>query len=68
MLLPILLALATLIAAGQSRAETFTHQGQEIARIEALRLLLANPNAKVLRCNEVELTEKATLRNKKKQK
>lgn len=68
MLLPILLALATLIAAGQSRAETLTHQGQEIARIEALRLLLANPNAKVLRCNEVELTEKATLRNKKKQK
>lgn len=54
-----------LLIGSYSHAEqSFTINGREGTKLEALKALIANPEAKVVRCNDVELTEKATLKNK----
>jgi hypothetical protein len=47
-----------LIGSGPDRVST--------TKLGAMRALLSDANTVVYRCNEVELTEKATIRNKKK--
>jgi hypothetical protein len=36
-----------------------------IAKVEALKTLLVEPTSQVFKCNEQEVSDKATLRNKK---
>ena len=43
----------------------FILNGKEISKLEAVKTLLNQPKAKVIKCNEVELSDKATLKNKK---
>jgi hypothetical protein len=37
-----------------------------VTKVEALRALVTDPNAVVMRCQQQELSDKATLRNRKK--
>ncbi len=57
-----LLALSAQVA----KAETFLVHGKNTTRLEAIRTLIREPGTEVLRCNLIELTDKATVRNVKK--
>lgn len=39
--------------------------GKELTKVEAAKLLLTQPNTTVVRCSEVELSDKLTIRKKK---
>jgi hypothetical protein len=49
-----------------AQAETFTIGGKEVTKRDALIALVKDPKTKVLKITEVELSEKGTLKNKKK--
>ena len=53
------MALAELIHAN----EVYLIKGQEKTKIEAIKTLIQNPNELVMRCKQVELTDKVTLKN-----
>lgn len=59
---------ASAIYATQSDAksnEYYIVEGKQSNKIEAMRSLIQNSESQVFRCVQVEITEKATLRNKK---
>ena len=59
--------LALVLISSIAGAETtFVVNGKPSDKLGAMRALLSNPNAQVLKCNDVMLTEKATLKNKPK--
>ncbi len=62
----LLIILASLMAAIAAKAETYQHGSKDITKLEAIKTLLREPNATVLRCSPVMLTEKATLKNRPK--
>lgn len=64
-LIGLLLAMSALSALA-ARAETYSHNNQQITKLQAIRKLIENENATILRCNEVMLTDKATLKNRPK--
>lgn len=64
-------AVACLIAIDSGAANTSVHtvyivNGQEVSKIEAMKSLMNNPEIVVQKCVAQELSDKATLRNKKK--
>lgn len=61
-----LIALSILLTTAQGIAaeKTFHINGQEVSKVDALRALINNPKTVVTQCVQVELTDKATLRNK----
>lgn len=60
-----LLLIAVILTAQTSFADkTFYVSGKEASKVEAIKALLSNPKAQVTQCNQVELTDKVTLRNK----
>lgn len=62
-----LLILTTLTIADVSRAqEHYLIEGKQGSKVEALRALINDSHANVTKCSQVELSEKATLRTKKK--
>lgn len=64
------LVFASLILGSQiATAETYIIGGKDNqTKVQALMSLVKSPKTTVLRCNEVELSERATIRNKKKRK
>lgn len=58
-----ILALLMVTCAAYS-SETYFSGSTQITKLQAMRKLIENQNASILRCNEVILTEKATLKNK----
>lgn len=59
-------ALALGLAAQLAKAETYQIKGKDVPKIEAMRALIVDPRAKVLRCVDVEMTDRGTLKNKSK--
>lgn len=51
------------LLASISPAETYFSNGKALTKVEAVKALLANPNTNVERCNQVQLTDKVTLKN-----
>ena len=45
--------------------ERYYHNGREITKVEALVTLLKNRDAEVTKCQQQEVSDKATIRNKK---
>lgn len=58
-----ILSISILVSA--AKAETYSVNGQQSTKVEALKALIANPNASVTRCQDVTLSPKATLVVKK---
>lgn len=61
----ILAILFILSLVGPVNAQTYQANGKEISKVEALRMLITNPKAEVTKCQLQELSDKATIRNKK---
>lgn len=57
----VLLTIATIANADDPK---FFIKGKEGTKADAIRALVLDPKAEVVKCNEQELTNKATLRNK----
>ncbi len=66
-LIPAAIIVATLLslAAFADNKPTFHANGKEITKVEALRILINDPNQTVQKCQPQEVSDKATLRNKK---
>lgn len=63
---PLLLTLALTLVGAISQAETTYHvSGREVTKTEALKALLKDSQAQVTKCQDVELTDKATLKARK---
>jgi len=46
--------------------EYYQHGSAKLSKVEALRTLLTTKDATIYRCQQVEVSDKATIRNKKK--
>lgn len=53
------------IAAKADNEPKYYHSSKEITKVEALRLLINDPKADVAKCSPQEVSDKATLRNRK---
>lgn len=64
--------IASLLIAGPALAKEakveYAKAQPTMTKLEALRILINNPQAVVYRCVQQEITDRATLRNKKKTK
>jgi len=60
-----LITIILLTASAASAQDLYLSQGAEVTKIEAVKLLLRDRGVKVMRCYEVELTDKVTLRKRK---
>jgi hypothetical protein len=49
-----------------AHAETFTVNGKDASKRDAIVTLAKDPNANVIKCQSVELSDKGTLKNRKK--
>lgn len=64
-----LVIITMLFIASNCLAETtFVIEGRQGTKVDALRALITNSNANVVKCQAQELSDKATLRNKRVQK
>lgn len=62
----LMLTIALIASSITANAETtYVINGKSVTKLEALRVLLKDSNASVQRCADIELTDKATLKNKK---
>lgn len=61
-----IIATAMLLASLAQANETYQADGKDITKLQAMQTLLSDPQAMVLRCTPIELTPKATLRNRPK--
>lgn len=60
-----LFILAVILTASNAFADkTYFVNGKEATKVEAIKALINNPKTPVTQCQAVELTDKATLRNK----
>lgn len=62
----LLVLMAGIASTTHAANETYQIDQKQISKFEAIRILIANPETRVLRCTEVELTDKVTLRSRKK--
>ena len=53
------------LVAWSARAQTYHMDNKEITKVEALLALAKNKSAVVYKCQQQELSDKATIRNKK---
>lgn len=60
-----LITLITLISLNVNAQVYKDGNGKELTKTEALLTLAKNPNAIVVKCQQQELSDKATIRNKK---
>lgn len=60
----ILMALGPAMGFAASKAAFYLHS-KPITKIEAVKALLNDPKAPVTKCNDVELSDKLTLKNRK---
>ena len=59
---------AILLSAALAQAESYYHNGKEVTKLSAIKQLINEPSAQIMRCNDVMLTDKATLKNRPKTK
>jgi len=53
----------------QAKAETYHNaSGDVITKLEAMKSLIQKPDAKIVKCQEVIMSEKGTIKNKPKEK
>lgn len=62
----VVIGLALGLAAQFAKAETYQLNNKPVPKIEAMRALIVDPRAKVVRCVEVEMTDRGTMKNKAK--
>ncbi len=58
-------ALLIAMTALAAQAETYFVGSQQVSKLEAFTAIIKDPNTKLLRCQEAELSPKMTIRNKK---
>lgn len=61
-----ILAILMTALATQANEKFFGEDNKEITKLQAIRKLIENEQANILRCNLVMLTDKATLKNRPK--
>lgn len=58
------LAILLVSSLAQAAEKTYHINDKEVSKTDAIKALLANPKTQVFQCQQVELTDKVTLRNK----
>ena len=60
-----IIAVAILAASADASEPKYYVKGKEVSKVDALKTLLANPKTEVTKCQLQEVSDKATLRNKR---